>query len=233
MPPIRKTASTPRGGMIRVPSQKQRQPTATPQNSSEDDEPDILSNSDDDGKQSRGQNPDEEGDDDFIDMDGGFDDDPMSTFGGDPNYNQAVAKGQYIRVHFIKPLRTHVDNSTLFPDTKATLKIFAEGLFDKTQVLAKRRNLKLAEIEMEIMIAQMRIGFHPSDVDNPDLANIINLMKNMYVSFISRSEGGWERELDNRIETSHTQHMADDRYRQPMGGSQKSQYSLFNPRRWF
>jgi len=181
---------------------------------------------DDEDDEERGQQQKEWGEDDVD-----FDDDPTSTFGQDPNYNQAVAKGQYIRVHFIKPIRNHIDASTLMPDTKATLKIFAEGLFDKTQVLAKRKNLRLAEIEMQIMLAQSRIGFHPSDVDNPDLANIVNLIHNTYVAFISRSENGWERELDNRIETSHTQHIGDNRMQQQM--PQKSSYPFWNPKRWF
>jgi hypothetical protein len=169
---------------------------------------------------------DEENDD--IDLD----DDPMNTFGQDPNYNQAVAKGQYIRVHFLKPLRQHIDDSKLMPDTKSTLLILAEGLFDKTQVLAKRKNLRLSEIGMEIMLAQARVGFHPVDVDNPELANICNLMKDMYVAFISRSENGWERELDNRIETSHTNRIDDGRQQQMMGGPQKN-YPIWHYKRWF
>ena len=183
---------------------------------------------DEDDNEDEGEDRRSSFDDDDMDLD----DDPTSTFGADPNYNQAVAKGQYIRVHFIKPLREHITCSTLMPDTKATLKIFAEGLFDKTQVLAKRKNLRLAEIEMQIMLAQSRVGFHPVDVDNPDLSNIMNLIHNMYVSFISRSENGWERELDNRIETSHTNRMDDNRMHQPMMPP-KSSYPMWNPKRWF
>lgn len=160
-----------------------------------------------------------------------LDDDPASTFGSDAAYNQAVAKGQYIRVHFVKPLKDHITSSMLMPDTKATLKILAEGFFDKTNVLAKRKNLKLAEINMEIIVAQARVGFHPCDVDNPDLSNIVNMIKDMYIAFISRSENGWERELDNRIETSHTNRIMDDRMRQPMM-PQKSSYPVWHPRRW-
>jgi hypothetical protein len=180
--------------------------------------------------------PSEEEEDDFPEeeeeiFDEDYDDDPASTFGSDAAYNQAVAKGQYIRVHFTKPLKDHIAASMLMPDTKATLKILAEGFFDKTNVLAKRKNLKLAEINMEIIIAQARVGFHPSDVDNPDLSNIVNMIKDMYIAFISRSENGWERELDNRIETSHTNRIMDDRMRQPMM-QQKSSYPIWHPRRW-
>jgi hypothetical protein len=203
MPPIRRTGSPP-------PLQKRKPPT----DDEDDDDEDLL------------EERREEADDLDIDLD----DDPMNTFGQDPNYNQAVAKGQYIRVHFIKPLRNHITASTLMPDTKSTLIIISEGLFDKTQVLARRKNLKLAEIGMEIIIAQARIGFHPSDVDNPDLANIVNMIKDMYVAFISRSENGWERELDNRMETSHTNRIVDDRFRQQQ--QQKSNYPVWHPKRW-
>ena len=170
---------------------------------------------------------DEFGDDD-LDY---FDDDPQNMYGSEPNYNQAVSKGQYIRVHFIKPLIKHIDGTTLFPDTKETLKIMANGLFDKTEVLARTTNLRLEEIDTEIMLAQARIGFHPSDIDNPDLANIYNLMRKLYRRFISRSINGWERELDNRMETSSTIHHSDTRYQQAQVPA-KSSYPIWHPRRW-
>ena len=171
---------------------------------------------------------DEDDRDDIIDD---FDA-PEDTFGSDPNYNQAVAKAQYIRVRFTKPLITHIDSSDLFPDTKETLKIMVQGLFDKTQVLAKRSNLKLTEIEAEIILTQARMGFHPSDVNNPSLGNIYNLIRSMYTAFISRSEKGWERELDNRIETSHTNRIVDDRFGGQQQGMQKQQYPFYHPKRW-
>jgi hypothetical protein len=240
MPSIRKTAVGPRG-LVRRSSQspsaahqQQPQQKRPPVDEDEQFDEDIL----DDSNEGENEGYHGGGNDDAFDIGGmDFDDDPMSTFGADPNYNQAVAKGQYIRVHFIKPLRKHITQSTLLPDTKATLNIFAEGLFDKTQVLAKRNNLRLAEIEMDIMLAQARIGFHQVDVDNPDLANVTNLMRNMYIGFISRSEGGWERELDNRIETSHTNRVVDDRMRMGGmmggGGPPKSSYPVWHPKRWF
>ena len=208
MPPIRRTSS-------RSQSPKQQKSNQLPSKGDDDPEEEEFDDSEDDFR-------------DDIDLD----DDPVNTFGQDPNFNQAVAKGQYIRVHFLKPLKEHIKDSTLMPDTKATLVIMAEGLFDKTQVLAKRKNLKLSEIGMEIMLAQARFGFHPVDVDNPDLSNITNLIKDLYNAFISRSENGWERELDNRMETSHTQSINDNRFHQPQM-PQKSQYPAWHYKRWF
>jgi hypothetical protein len=187
----------------------------------------------------RGRSPeDEDLDEDDIDLGGGrgleyYDDDPQDIFGSDQTYNQAVSKGQYIRVHFIKPLIKHIDETTLFPDTKETLKIIVHGFFDKTEVLARTTNLRLEEIEAQIIMAQARIGFHPSDVDNPDLNNICNLILKLYRRFISRSLNGWERELDNRIETSSTVHHSDDRYSgMAAAQQQKAAYPIWHPRRW-
>jgi hypothetical protein len=203
-------------------SRQERQPQRRQASKGRTDSEDSLTDEEDDGG----------GRDDQDDLDAfDFGDAPEDTFGADPNYNQAVAKAQYIRVHFIKPLVEHIKDSDLFPDTKETLKIIVYGLFDKTQVLAKRSNLKIAEIDAEIMLTQARMGFHPSDVNNPALGNIYNLIRSQYNAFISRSEKGWERELDNRIETSHTNRIVDDRFGGQQQGQQK-QYPFYHPKRW-
>lgn len=169
-------------------------------------------------------------DDDDVMLDS-LTDDPRDIYGSDPAYNSAVSKADYIRVRFVNHLKDFIDGTTLFPDTKGSLKIIVYGLFDKTEVLARSDNLQLDEIDAEIVIAQARIGFHPSDVDNPDLANIFNLIRKLYKRFISRSYKGWERELDNRMETSHTQTVVDTRFQQPQAAGGK-QYPIWHPRRW-
>lgn len=189
---------------------------------------------------------DEELDEDFEDEDLGGDDlgdlgmgmgesfdDPAEMFGSDPSYNSAVQKAQFVHVKYIKHLTKHIDESTLFPDTKETLKMIVRGLFDPTEVYAKTKNLALEEIETEIVLAQARFGFHPSDVDNPSLSNILNMLRKLYRRFISRSENGWERELDNRNEmhSTSTQRIIDDRFRQP-AANPKSQYPIYSPKRW-
>lgn len=168
---------------------------------------------------------------DGFDLDAGFDE-PTEMFGSDAAYNSAVQKAQFVHVKYIKHLTRHIDSSTLFPDTKETLKMIVRGLFDPTEVYAKTKNLALEEIETEIVLAQARFGFHPADVDNPSLSNILNMLRKLYRRFISRSENGWERELDNRFEqhTTSTQRIVDDRYRPPV--NPKSQYPIYSPRRW-
>jgi hypothetical protein len=175
---------------------------------------------------------DDEGFDDLDSgLDGGFDD-PAEMYGSDPAYNSAVQKAQFVHVKYIKHLTKHIDDSTLFPDTKDTLKMIVRGLFDPTEVYAKTKNLALEEIETEIVLAQARFGFHPSDVDNPSLSNILNMLRKLYRRFISRSENGWERELDNRSEmhSTSTQRIVDDRMRAPVNS--KSQYPIYSPKRW-
>ena len=169
---------------------------------------------------------------DGFDLDGSFDE-PTEMFGSDPAYNNAVQKAQFVHVKYVKHLTKHIDASTLFPDTKETLKMIVRGLFDATEVYAKTKNLALEEIETEIVLAQARFGFHPADVDNPSLSNILNMIRKLYRRFISRSENGWERELDNRFEqhTTSTQRIIDDRFARP-ATNPKSQYPIYSPKRW-
>ena len=134
----------------------------------------------------------------------GFFDDPRDTFTGDPAYNQAVSRAQLAKTYYTKSISLFISNSTLFPDTKDTLKTVASGLFDKTEVLAKTENVKLEFINVSIILARIRIGFHPMDVDNPDLATAMDMILHHYQRYISRSAGGWERGLQNVIETAHT-----------------------------
>jgi hypothetical protein len=134
----------------------------------------------------------------------GFFDDPRDTFTGDQAYNQAVSRAQLAKTYYTKSISQFIQKSTLFPDTKDTLKTVASGLFDKTEVLAKTENVKLEFINVSIILARIRIGFHPMDVDNPDLATAMDMILHHYQRYISRSAGGWERGLQNVIETAHT-----------------------------
>lgn len=136
--------------------------------------------------------------------DEGFFDDPRDTFTGDPAYNQAVSRAQLAKTYFPKQIDIFIKKSTLFPDTKATMNTIAHGLFDKTEVLAKTENVRVEFIDVSIILAQARIGFHPMDVDNPDLSTLMNMILHHYQRYISRSVGGWERGLQNVIETAHT-----------------------------
>lgn len=145
-----------------------------------------------------------------------FFDDPRDTFTGDPAYNQAVSRAQLAKTYYPKQIGSFIGKSTLFPDTKATMRTITDGLFDKTEVLAKTENVKLELINVSIILAQARIGFHPMDVDNPDLSTLMNMILHHYQRYISRSVGGWERGLQNVIETSHTNRNVMEQ--RPMGG---------------
>lgn len=157
----------------------------------------------DDESPVKGMDNFEGGFNDDVDNEGFFDD-PRDTFTGDPNYNQAVSRAQLAKTYFPKQIETFIRKSTLFPDTKATMMTITHGLFDKTEVLAKTENVTLEFIDVDIILAQARIGFHPMDVDNPDLSTLMNMIMHHYKRYISRSVNGWERGLQNVIETSHT-----------------------------
>lgn len=183
---------------------------------------------------------DEDLDDDYMRFgDGGdvgyFDDyDPRNTFTGDQAYNNAVSRTQLAKTYYTKPLIDFTKNSTLFPDTKEQLIAIIQGLFDKTEVLAKTTNLKLEIIEANIVLMQAKISFHPSDVDNPTLTTIFNMALKHYGRYISRSEQGWERGLQNVMETSHTQTISDNRGAyQNVASLQKGQQKRPWWRKWF
>lgn len=150
-----------------------------------------------------------------------FFDDPRDTFTGDPAYNQAVSRAQLAKTYYTKSIGGFIQKSTLFPDTKDTLKTVAAGLFDKTEVLAKTENVKLEIINVSIILARIRIGFHPMDVDNPDLATAMDMILHHYERYVSRSVGGWERGLQNVIETAHTNKNVSEMRPMPSGGMQK------------
>jgi hypothetical protein len=185
----------------------------------------------------RGDDDDYRDDEDFDDDydrfgDFGFDD-PGSVYTSNAAYNSAVGKAELARTRYVIPLCKAIDKSTLMPDTRATLKVIVHGLFDKTAVLAKITNLNVEEIDAEIALAQAKVGFHPSDVDNPDLATIYNMVRLHYRQYISRALHGWERGLQNVMETASTQRLVDTRFQQPMGqqgGGQK--LAWYNPKRW-
>jgi len=160
------------------------------------------------------ENFDDEFNDDVDDEN--FFDDPRDTFTGDPAYNQAVSRAQLAKTYYPKQIDLFIRRSTLFPDTKATMNTIAHGLFDKTEVLAKTESVKIEFIDVSIILAQARIGFHPMDVDNPDLSTLMNMVLHHYQRYISRSVGGWERGLQNVIETAHTNRNVMEQ--RPMGG---------------
>lgn len=138
----------------------------------------------------------------FLGLEPGID--PRETFGGDPGYNQAVYRGLLLVSDYQKVLVRAIERAQLFKETKDSLITIVAGLFDKTEVLAKTQSVWLEYIDVEIILAQARIGFVPFDVDNPQLSTIINMILKHYRQFASRSAQGWERGLQNRIETSHT-----------------------------
>lgn len=157
-----------------------------------------------------------------------FFDDPRDTFTGDQAYNNAVSRAQLAKTYYVKKIDAFVDRSTLFPDTKSTIKTISHGLFDKTEVLAKTENVSVEYIDVEIILAQARIGFHPMDVDNPDLTTVMNMILHHYKRYISRSVNGWERGLQNVIETAHTNRI--ENRPQFGGGMQQPQKPWY--RRW-
>lgn len=160
-------------------------------------------------------------------------DDPRDTFTNNPAYNQSVSKTQLTKTYFgTRDAISAIRKSALMPDTKEILITISKGIFDKTEVLAKTSSVDLEVINVEIILAQARMSFHPVDVDNPDLSNIINLMRHHYGAYKSRSLGGWERGLQNIVESSQS---STQRIIQDVGSAgvgKKSDKAWYNPSRW-
>lgn len=134
-------------------------------------------------------------------------DDPRQTFTSDPTYNATVSKALLLKSDYLDAINYEIANAGLMPDCKTALLLISKGLFDKVAVLAKTVNTNYEYIDAELALQSARLGYTSMDVDNPQLVNIENMILLHYRQFISRSEKGWERGLQNKNESSLHQTM--------------------------
>jgi len=132
----------------------------------------------------------------------GMDEDPRQTYGSDPNYNSSVSKALLIQSEYLKKIQDSIQHAALMPDCKKALDLIACGLFDKVAILAKTKNINIELIDAKLALQEARLGYSPFDVDSPELANIENMILLHSKQFSSRSDNGWERILQNKIQTS-------------------------------
>ncbi|MDD4483795.1 MAG: hypothetical protein PHD55_05460 [Methanoregula sp.] len=124
-------------------------------------------------------------------------------FSEDQIYNSFLYKARLIETDYLPALVEAIWKYPFTMGTKKTLSTIFLGLFEKSVVLAKEKDLDISLWEAEIMILSATQSFTAYDLDRPELQVIINSALEHYKKFISRSKDGWERELQNRIETSH------------------------------
>jgi len=136
---------------------------------------------------------------------GGLADDPRQTYGSDATYNATVSKALLLKSDYRDEIQQSIANSGLMPDCKKSLNLISKGLFDKVAVLAKTTNINIEVIDAALALASARLGYASIDVDNPQLSVIENMIMLHYRQFISRSDKGWERGLQNKGESAITQ----------------------------
>jgi hypothetical protein len=118
-------------------------------------------------------------------------------------YNSFLYKARLIETDYLPALVESTWKAPLTMSAKKTLSTIFLGLFEKSVVLAREKDLDVSLWEAEIMMLSATQSFTSYDLDRPELQVILNSALEHYKKFISRSKDGWERELQNRIETSN------------------------------
>jgi len=124
-------------------------------------------------------------------------------YSDDQIYNSFLYKARLIETDYLPALVEAAWKAPLTMSAKKTLSTIFLGLFEKSVVLAREKDLDVSLWEAEIMVLSATQSFTSYDLDRPELQVIINSALEHYKKFISRSKDGWERELQNRIETSN------------------------------
>lgn len=117
-------------------------------------------------------------------------------------YNSFLYKARLIETDYLPALVESTWKAPLTMSAKKTLSTIFLGLFEKSVVLAREKDLDVSLWEAEIMMLSATQSFTSYDLDRPELQVILNSALEHYKKFISRSKDGWERELQNKIETS-------------------------------
>ena len=124
-------------------------------------------------------------------------------YSDDQIYNSFLYKARLIETDYLPALVEAAWKAPLTMSVKKTLSTIFLGLFEKSVVLAREKDIDVSLWEAEIMVLSATQSFTSYDLDRPELQVIINSALEHYKKFISRSKNGWERELQNRIETSN------------------------------
>ena len=123
-------------------------------------------------------------------------------YSDDQIYNSFLYKARLIETDYLPALVEATWKAPLTMSAKKTLSTIFLGLFEKSVVLAREKDLDVSLWEAEIMMLSATQSFTSYDLDRPELQVILNSALEHYKKFISRSKDGWERELQNKIETS-------------------------------
>lgn len=129
--------------------------------------------------------------------------DATSTYSDDSVYNSFIYKARLIETDYLPGIMDAIWSAPLTKQTKTSLSTLFLALFEKNSVLARETDLDVSLMLAEVQIRTAQQGYTAHDLDQPQINTIINAGLEHYRKFISRSKNGWERELQNKIETSH------------------------------
>lgn len=132
-------------------------------------------------------------------------DQASQMYSEDQVYNSFLYKARLIETDYLPKLMTAINEASFTYGCKNSLWTIVLGLFEKSVVLAREKDLDGSVWDAEIILLTATQSFSSHDTDSPELYDIISMILEHYKKFISRSDQGWERELQNRLETSHTQ----------------------------
>jgi len=140
--------------------------------------------------------------------------DPRFTYGENDTYNTWVHRALLCQTDYRQELIEAITKAPLFAETQRSLLSIVKGAFDKTVVLSRLPDPDVAHMRFEIIMLEAKQSFRPFEVESPEFVTLYNMILDHYGMFISRTLGGWERDLQNKIETStnyqvsHTQKIA-------------------------
>jgi len=135
---------------------------------------------------------------------------PEKLYGDDPVYNNALHKALLCETEYGRgSLALAIHHAQITLGSKSLLMTIIAGKFDKTEILAKMSDddIKIANLDLELILTQAMISMPECDRDKPELINIINMIRDHYNKFVTRASGAFERKLQNVSETSHRQEM--------------------------
>jgi hypothetical protein len=122
-----------------------------------------------------------------------FSTDPIQMF----KEEQFIAKSKLMFSDYKDIILKMIAESTLTESCKESLSYCIFYGFDKSAVLAKTKDIDIKRLKFEIALNTAKLGYKKTDVRNPQLPIIEETIRQAFDDYSSRSEGGWERTLQN------------------------------------
>ncbi len=113
-----------------------------------------------------------------------------------------------------------IDQSLLSQRCKLALFAVVNMAFDKNVVLANNKDLERRILQFKEALNKAKLSYTRPDVMNPEIVIIHETSLQHFIDFVSRSEGGYEREKQGETKTVQDVRYSD---REPSGSQQQQQ----------